>query len=401
MRHERLAIRQLAGRGRHHVPDGQVVSSGEGVVALVVSRDGHDRTRAVPGQHVVGDPDGHALVGHWVERVGADERAALLALRVHALDLCFAASRCRVRFHLRAAIGCGEGPDQRVLGCQHHERGPVDRVGSRGKDTDRLDPLRIDRECDLGALRAADPVGLHQPDRLRPVDAGEVEQLVGVPGDAEEPLLKVALDDRRSASPAAALRAQDLLARQDHLVLGAPVDGGHRPVRQPGLIELRKQPLRAAVVVWVAGDHLPGPVEHATRGPELRAHALDVLVRPGGGMYALVDRRVLGRQPEAVKPHWEHDVEALHAAHARHHVRPRHRVPVTDVQIARGIRVHRQQVVLGSLVLVAGQVQPVGFPALAPHGLEGGRVEALATRGAPAGLRGHAGCLRAVQRSMR
>ena len=43
-------------------------------------------------------------------------------------------------------------------------------------------------EHDLAALAPADPVRLHGPDRLGPVDAREVEQLVGVVRDAQVPL---------------------------------------------------------------------------------------------------------------------------------------------------------------------------------------------------------------------
>ena len=204
-----------------------------------------------------------------------------------------------------------------MLGRQHHEGRAEHRVRPRGEDADRLDVIGLHREGDLGAFAAADPVGLHQPDRLRPVHAAEVQQLVGVVGDAEEPLLQVALDDRacRSASNADR-RPQHLLARQHHLVLRAPVDRRHGPIRQPGLVELQEQPLRPAVVARVADDDLASPVEHAAHRPELAAHALDVGVGPDRRMDAPIDGRVLGRQAERVEAHREHHVQALHAAHA-------------------------------------------------------------------------------------
>ena len=41
------------------------------------------------------------------------------------------------------------------------------------------------------AFAAADPVGLHASDAFRPIECCEVQQLVGVFGDAEEPLVQV------------------------------------------------------------------------------------------------------------------------------------------------------------------------------------------------------------------
>ena len=72
----------------------------------------------------------------------------------------------------------------------------------------------LDPEDDLGALGAADPVAL---DRLACARATrrrrqvELEQLVGVGGDLEEPLLEVAQLDLRAAAVAAAV--EDLLVR--------------------------------------------------------------------------------------------------------------------------------------------------------------------------------------------
>ena len=68
---------------------------------------------------------------------------------------------------------------------------------------------------------------------------------------AEEPLLQVALLDRRAAAPAAAVGALDLLARQ-RAVVGAPVDRRLRAIGQAGLQEAQEQPLVPAVVVGSA-----------------------------------------------------------------------------------------------------------------------------------------------------
>ena len=73
----------------------------------------------------------------------------------------------------------------------------------------------LDREVDLGAGGPADPVALHGEHAIGPV-AFEllhvVQQLVGVGGDAQEPLFQGALFDGRGfVTPAAAV---------DHLLVG-------------------------------------------------------------------------------------------------------------------------------------------------------------------------------------
>ena len=169
--------------------------------------------------------------------VRAEGHAGLLAVRGEPLDLGLAAGLRRRR--PRRASRCSGAVSvahQRVLGREDHERGAEQRVRT-GREHAQLLAARVvagrcGAEDDLGALGAADPVGLHEPDRLGPVDAREVEQLVRVLRDAEEPLLEVALDDRRAAAPADPVGALDLLARQHDLVLGAPVDRRHLAIGQ-------------------------------------------------------------------------------------------------------------------------------------------------------------------------
>ena len=89
--------------------------------------------------------------------------------------------------------------DQRMLGRQHHVRHAEAGVGPGGEDAiDAAGRRRASATASSNsrALGAADPVALHGLYPLGPVEVVEVvEQLVGVVGDAEEPLLEVALDD--------------------------------------------------------------------------------------------------------------------------------------------------------------------------------------------------------------
>ena len=95
-------------------------------------------------------------------------------------------------------------------------------------------------------------------------------------------------------------------------------------------------------------------------------------------MDAALDGRVLGGQAEGIEADGEEDVVAVHAQEARARVGRRLDVPVADVQVARGVGVHREQVVVGLAVVVeVGVVEPQLLPASLPVGLDGGRVVAV------------------------
>ena len=70
------------------------------------------------------------------------------------------------------------------------------RVRPSGEDADRDLWTTLDDQVHLGPFRAADPVSLHRLDPLRPLERVEaLEQLVGIIGDLEEPLLEISLHD--------------------------------------------------------------------------------------------------------------------------------------------------------------------------------------------------------------
>ena len=353
---------------------------GELEVALVVSGDAHDGAGAVPEESVIGDPDGDVLAGEVVLAVGAGEYAGLLALRGEALNLGLAAGLIHVGVHLGAAIGGGDEGDERVLRRQHHEGDAEDGVRAGGEDTQLLlvDAGNVEAEGDLHALGAADPVALHGGYALRPFDAGEVEELVGVVGDAEEPLLQVALRDGGMAALAGAI-GEDLLVGEDGLTGGAPVGGGEGAVGEPFFEELKEEPLVPAVVFGVGAYGLAGPVEHGAHCLELAPHIVDVVVGPLMGVDALADGSVLGGEAEGVEADGEEDVEATHAAVSGGGIGGGHGVPVADVDIAGGVGEHGEEVELLAIV-VGGLVKAVGLPLCLPLFLNFGGIVALSHR---------------------
>ena len=274
-------------------------------------------------------------------------------------------------------LGAGdELGGERALGRQQEEAHAEEGVRARGEDGDLGVRGRhaVDvgqGEVDLGALGAADPVGLHGTHALGPLALEElevVEQLLGVVGDLEVPLGERALLGNRAAAPA--LAVDDLLVGEHGLAAGAPVDRRGVAVHQALLPHLEEDPLAPLVVLGVAG------VEHAVVvvGEAHAAHGLgglcDVLVGPDARLRVVLDGGVLGGQAKGVIAHRVQHVKAAHAGLARHGVADRVVARVAHVQVARGVREHLQHVLLGLLGALLGLVEFLGIPLRLPARLD-------------------------------
>ena len=82
-------------------------------VALVVGGHGHDRARAVAGQHVVGDEDRDPLAVDGVDGVGTERDAGLLAVGRQPLDLGSPPSLDDIRLDLGAPVRMRQALDER------------------------------------------------------------------------------------------------------------------------------------------------------------------------------------------------------------------------------------------------------------------------------------------------
>ena len=114
--------------------DLQPEMAGEGVVARVVGRNGHDGPRAVASQHVVRNVDRNRLARERVDRVGACRNAAYAlgfgdALALGAFlrlgDVLLDGGLC--------CSGVVRSPNPLVLRGDDHEGHAEDRVGTRGE----------------------------------------------------------------------------------------------------------------------------------------------------------------------------------------------------------------------------------------------------------------------------
>ena len=109
-----------------------------------------------------------------------------------------------------------------MFGRQHHEGCTKQRVWSRGK---HFDIASARRKAHTRAFAAANPVALHDLDRLGPVEAFEVvEQAVRICRDAHRPLPHVAFENGVVADVAAAVGG-NFFVGQDGAETRAPVDG--------------------------------------------------------------------------------------------------------------------------------------------------------------------------------
>ncbi len=135
----------------------------------------------------------------------------------------------------------------------------------------------VEFEIDQRAFAAADPVALHGADLFRPAfQLVEIaQQLVGVFGDAQKPLLQLTLLDQRIfVAPAASV--DDLLVGQHRRALRTPVDSALLSISQTLLVELEEEPLVPAVIVGQAGGDFAGPVVGEAEAVHLRFHFGDV-----------------------------------------------------------------------------------------------------------------------------
>jgi len=159
------------------------------------------------------------------------------------------------------AVGRGGMGRQRVIGGDRQEARPIKRIGAGGVDLHAITQARRRRasegEFQPQALGPADPVLLHQPHLVRPAIQGlqAFDQVVGIVGDAQEPLVQLALLDLGAGAPAAAV--DHLFVGQDGHVDRVPVDHGLLAVDQPPGPQVDEPGLLLAIVGDVAGGEFP------------------------------------------------------------------------------------------------------------------------------------------------
>ena len=394
---------------------------GKGIVAAVVSRNGHDGTRAVTCQHIVTYIYRYILASDGIDGIAAGEHAAHLLLN-HALAL-------GLVLHL-VEIGIDGGTLVRgdhlvhidALGSQYHESDTKDGVGPGGENQQALVAVG-DGECHLGTFTVADPIALGLLDGLGPLDGVQVtQQASGIGRHTQAPLAHHLLLDGETAAHRHALA--HLVVGQhgtqfrtpihhriaqignavvhEHVVFlclghGIPLVGskfvsavgvgiasrgavllemGHQLIDGTGLVKLgvvialehlQEGPLRPLVIGGVTGAHLTVPIVAEADLVQLLTIAGDVLIGGDFGVLAGLDSILLGRQTIGVITHGMQHVEAFQALVTRIDVAGNVTQRMSHVQTcSRGIWEHVENVELGATVVNFALIGVIFTPILLP-----------------------------------
>ena len=240
------------------------------------------------------------------------------------------------------------------MGWGEDERGrAVDGVDARGENFNRRGVLQIiDGEPHPRALRAANPVALHGDDALgpSPFELLEViDELVGVSGRFEEPLLEFAgFDEGVFVAPAIAA-VDDLLVGEDGATFRAPIDAALFAIGEAALEHAQEKPLVPAVIFGLAGGNFAAPVVAEAEAAQSALEFGDVVVGPDAGMRVVLDGGVFCGETESVPSHGMDDVEAAHALDAGDDVADGVIAHVAHVHGAGRVGQHFQRVILWAL----------------------------------------------------
>ena len=359
--------------------DVQPVFPGEVEVALVMGGAAEDRAGAIVHEHEVGDIDRQA----HPRPEGMDGlQAGVVALLLGGLDRGKTGSGMpRPGDEVgELRVFLGKLRRQRMVGRDRQKTRAEEGVVARGEDFDRVavgTGIADDGEADAEALRLADPVPLHEADFFGPAveTVDRRQQVLGIGGDAEEPLGELALLDRRAGTPAAAV--DHLLVGENRLIDRIPVDLRLLAVGEVGSEHVEKQLLLHGVILEVAGREFARPVERQSHELELAAHDGDVVVGPALRVDAVLHGRVLGRQAEGVPAHGMEDVVALRPHIAGNNVAHRVVADVAHMDAPRRIGEHLEDVIARPLILVRRLEDAVVGPSCLPARLRLARIVAF------------------------
>ena len=310
-------IRLCAFSGQNYRLDGQAIFGRKFVIALIVTRNGHNCACTVFHQHEVCRPNRDLFASQRVNGFETSVDAFLLHGRHFGFsNLGVAAfvnegSQFWVIFSgfLRQRMTCSNGQ----VGRTHKG------VRACGVDGQRV-VVTVHIEGDFHAFRAANPVALHRFHGVRPVIQiiQVAQQFVSVSGDFDEPLRDLFTLNFGIATPAAAV--DNLFVRQYGLVVWAPVNGRRFLVHQPFFVQLGEELLFPAVVFRGAGRQLTAPVVTETQHFELVFHVCNVVIRPRCRGGVVFNRSAFGRQAERIPANWLKYVFAQHTLIASDHV---------------------------------------------------------------------------------
>ncbi|OQC23181.1 MAG: hypothetical protein BWX71_02149 [Deltaproteobacteria bacterium ADurb.Bin072] len=362
--------REIPALGLDDHDDGEPVLSGELEVALVMRRHRHDRPCTVVVEHEIGDIDRHPETGEGIDAASTGECTLFLIGVRCAGDLVLFQGLVHEGLYRSLLAGSlRQGLDEGMLRGDAHEGGAVEGVGPGGEDLYVLvGPFYP--EADQRARAPADPVALHDEHALRPPFSQTldvVQELLGILGDPEEPLVVLAQEDLGPAAPA--LSVLHLLVGEHGLAAVAPVQKGPVLVHEALLVHPNEEELFPPVIIRVAGGELATPVITETHAFELGLHVLHILVGPFLRVHAARDGRVLGGHAEGVPAHGMEHVESFHLLVASHDIADGVVSHMAHVDPPGRIGKHLEEIVLLSPRVDVHLEKPGVLPDLLPLGL--------------------------------
>jgi len=223
-------------------------------------------------------------------------------------------------------------------------------------------------------MALADPVALHDQYPFGPAGhlVGILQQLLGVCGDAEEPLVKLLLLHAAVTAPAGTVF--HLFICQYGFALRAPVDKGGFFVGQLLGKHLQEDLLLPAVIFHIAGGQFTLPVIGKPHLFKLSPHVGDVFVGPFRRMAFILNGSIFRRHAKGVPPHGVQHIKPAHALETADHVTDGVIANMPHVNSARGIGKHFQQIVFGLVACFINRKGCVFLPLLLPFLLDCRRV---------------------------
>jgi len=275
-----------------------------------VGGNGHNGTGAVGDEHIVADPDWNACAIDGIDGIGAGENAGFVLGEVGPLEVALGGGFIDIRVDSCKAIGGCNARNERVLGREDHVGCAEKRVWTGCIDFEsRIMP--IDLKDHRGTFGLADPVALHELDRLRPVELVEIfEETICIGSDFQNPLANSLADDFCAAAVAVAVF--NLFVCKACFAGRAPVDGHFSFVGKAFLEKLEEDPLGPFIVFGIAGGYFARPVVRKAKRFYLRAEAIDIRIGSYSGVRACLNRVILGGEPEGIETHWMEDIVAVH-----------------------------------------------------------------------------------------
>ena len=227
-----------------------------------MGRHCHYRPGTVSGENKIGEIDRHFFAGHRIDCITAGKNALFFELRqitvTYLLQPHFFG---KVSHSLFLAGADSKLSRQRMIRSQAHKCRPEQSVLPSCKNRDFNFVQTLDLKVDISPDTFADPVLLHGDDPLRPSPFKfftTLEQLLGISGYLEKPLIQIFIPGLFTATPAASVL--NLLIGKNRLTLFTPVDFSFFFIDQTFSQHLRKKELLPTIIIRVTGCEFAIPV---------------------------------------------------------------------------------------------------------------------------------------------